>query len=184
MPRGDKTCQVCVKRNHLRSVELWSPEENNPQCNLTSLSRPMKEATVSCLICPPFDSLKCRLIWWMGRCSPATWTLVTCSLSMGHLLGLLHYTAGQMDKTEPLCSIVQALRGCPHITSANFRGFQTPPPPLVSNRQQLPYPPSPPRQQSSAFGLPPPPPPAADVICGQPLSQQGGTCSSKLFCYS
>ena len=42
-------------------------------------------------------------------------------------------------------------RGCPHITSANFRGFQTPPSPLVSNRQQLPNPPPPPRQQSSAF---------------------------------
>jgi len=46
------------------------------------------------------------------------------------------------------------IRGCPHITSANFGGCQTPPPPLVSNRQQLPAPPSPPRQQSSAFGRP------------------------------
>ena len=55
------------------------------------------------------------------------------------------------------------LRGCPHITSANFRGFQTPPPPLVSNRQQLPYPPSPPRQQSSAFAWPPLPPSSAFV---------------------
>ena len=25
------------------------------------------------------------------------------------------------------------IRGCPHIMSANFRGFQTPPPPVVSN---------------------------------------------------
>ena len=32
-------------------------------------------------------------------------------------------------------------------------------------------PPLPPRQQLSAFGLPPPPPLAADVICGQPLSE-------------
>ena len=47
------------------------------------------------------------------------------------------------------------LRGCPHITSANFGGFQTPPPPLVSNRQHLLDPPSPPRQPSSAFGGPP-----------------------------
>ena len=33
------------------------------------------------------------------------------------------------------------LRGCPHITSANFGGFQTPPPPLVSRRQHLADPP-------------------------------------------
>ena len=33
-------------------------------------------------------------------------------------------------------------RGCPHITSANFGGFQTPPPPLVSLRQHLADPPS------------------------------------------
>ena len=43
------------------------------------------------------------------------------------------------------------IRGCSHITSANFGGFQTSPPPLVSNRQQLPNSPSPPRQQSSTF---------------------------------
>ena len=47
------------------------------------------------------------------------------------------------------------VRGCPHITSANFEGFQTPPPPLVSNGQHLLDPPSPPRQPSSAFGWPP-----------------------------
>ena len=41
-----------------------------------------------------------------------------------------------------------SFRGCPHIMSANFGGFQTPPSPLVSNRQQLPNPPPPP---SSAF---------------------------------
>ena len=34
------------------------------------------------------------------------------------------------------------LRGCSHITSAKFGGFQTPPPPLVSNGQHLPDPPS------------------------------------------
>ena len=50
------------------------------------------------------------------------------------------------------------LRGCPHIISANFGGFQTPPPPLVSNRQQLPDPLPP----SSAFVIiwPTPPLPA------------------------
>ena len=31
--------------------------------------------------------------------------------------------------------IMIMIRGCPHMMSANFRGFQTPPPPLVSNRQ-------------------------------------------------
>ena len=56
------------------------------------------------------------------------------------------------------------IRGCPHIMSANFRGFQTPPPPLVINRQQLPDPPPPPRQQSSAFAWPPLTPSSAFVI--------------------
>ena len=31
----------------LRSVELWSPDEDQPQCNLPPLSRPMKEPTVT-----------------------------------------------------------------------------------------------------------------------------------------
>ena len=35
------------------------------------------------------------------------------------------------------------VRGCSHITSAKFGGFQTPPPPLVSNGQHLPDPPPP-----------------------------------------
>ena len=38
--------------------------------------------------------------------------------------------------------IQYSIRGCPHITSANFGGFQTPPPPLVSLRQHLADPPS------------------------------------------
>ena len=38
--------------------------------------------------------------------------------------------------------MVTELRGCPHIMSANFGGFQTPPPPLVSNRQHLLDPPN------------------------------------------
>ena len=50
--------------------------------------------------------------------------------------------------------IEQVVRGCPHITSANFEGFQTPPPPLISNGQQLPYPPSPHRQHLADPPLP------------------------------
>ena len=37
---------------------------------------------------------------------------------------------------------ISEVRGCPHITSANFGGCQTPPPPLVSLRQHLADPPS------------------------------------------
>ena len=33
-----------------------------------------------------------------------------------------------------------SIRGCPHMMSANFRGFQTPPPPFVILRQHLPDP--------------------------------------------
>ena len=78
--------------------------------------------------------------------------------SKGHLTKLksnqdwLKTLSGQHE------NLIILLRGCPHITSANFGGFQTPPPPLVSNRQQLPDPPSPPRQHSSAFAWPPLPP--------------------------
>ena len=44
---------------------------------------------------------------------------------------------------EIVCKANESLyRGCPHITSANFRGFQAPPPPLVSLRQHLADPPS------------------------------------------
>ena len=38
--------------------------------------------------------------------------------------------------------ISPGIRGCPHITSANFGGFQTPPPPLVSLSQHWADPPS------------------------------------------
>ena len=54
-----------------------------------------------------------------------------------------------------LILLPQQLRGCPHMMSDNFRGFQTPPPPLVSICQHLLDPPYPPRQPSSYFGRPP-----------------------------
>ena len=60
----------------------------------------------------------------------------------------------QQASKSTLLAHVNGIGGCPHITSANFRGFQTPPPPLVSNCQHLLDPP-PPRQLSSAFGRPP-----------------------------
>ena len=46
-------------------------------------------------------------------------------------------------------------RGCSHIMSANFGGFQNPPTPLVILRHLLAYPPSPLRHASSAFARPP-----------------------------
>ena len=56
-----------------------------------------------------------------------------------------------------MCAFKLAVRGCPHIMSANFGGFQTPPPPLVSNGQQLPYPPPPSSAMVSICLTPPPP---------------------------
>ena len=55
-------------------------------------------------------------------------------------------------------TVTHNIRGCSHIMSAKFGGFQTPPPPLVSNGQHLPDPPFPPRHQLSAFAWPPLPP--------------------------
>ena len=71
-----------------------------------------------------------------GRCeSKGTEDIVTESKKPGGQ-GMVKKVANKEENTKN----TGVFRGCPHITSANFRGFQTPPPPLVSNGRHLTYP--------------------------------------------
>ena len=69
-------------------------------------------------------------------------TYLCCSVIMSDDDKYIPHNQSCKYSTWEYSIVVSLIRGCPHIASANFRGFQTPSPPLVSNCQQLPYPPS------------------------------------------